>query len=335
LPCGPDQPSEDLRKRFDRIKHVVSDLLRQWSETIARPATLAVPERWPVLVQPTGPLKPLERVSIHEAVMATLFREFTEHRQSYRSEEETGWLILGLRDETSATVMATLPAGANRDAGEAHVQFNSEAQAVAMRLLFPRERRLKLLGVVHTHPGTLRHPSRGDFEGDRDWVTQLPGQQGIFGIGTVSPKGDEQHLAHTQQQNGLRFDWYCLKREDRRYQPRAIEVIDGPDLAEDLRPIWPILESHAAELERIARQLAKVRFNVLATPEPALGVVIGLTELKHTLQVVITQNHRQFLYEVDGELFLPNLPAEMPLEPAIYRFLQEFAIRQHQANSSD
>ena len=204
-----------------------------------------------------------------------------------------------------------------------------------MRLLFPRERRLKLLGVVHTHPGTLRHPSRGDYAGDREWVAQLPGQQGIFGIGTVSPKGYEQQQPHTQQQDRLRFDWYSLHREDRRYQPRAIEVIAGPDLAEDLRPIWPILESHAAELDRIARQLAKVRFNVLATPEPALGVVVGLTELKQTLQVVITQNHRQFLYEVNGEMFLPDLPAEMPLEPAIYRFLQEFATRQHQANSSD
>ena len=92
-------------------------LLRQWSETIALPATTGITERWPILVQTTGPLKPLERVCFHDAVMATLFREFTEHRQSQRSEEETGWLILGLRDETTATVMATLPAGANRDAG--------------------------------------------------------------------------------------------------------------------------------------------------------------------------------------------------------------------------
>ena len=136
--------------------------------------------------------KPLRRILLHRGVAQTLFDEYAEHRRTDRSEEETGWLLLGQREEEQAIIRATLPAGADREAGEAHVRFNSTAHAVASRIARQADRRLALLGVVHTHPGSLRHPSDGDFRGDIRWVGQLRGAEGVFAIGTADGEGAEE-----------------------------------------------------------------------------------------------------------------------------------------------
>jgi proteasome lid subunit RPN8/RPN11 len=120
-----------------------------------------------------------------DGVGHTLFEEFAGHRAEARGEEETGWVLLGLREAREAVVLATLPAGALRDASVAHVRFNSNAQALASRIVRQTNRRLTMLGVVHTHPGSLRHPSDGDLRGDGQWVANLRGHEGVFGIGTA------------------------------------------------------------------------------------------------------------------------------------------------------
>ena len=110
-----------------------------------------------------------------DQVCRTLFEEFGEHRRSQRGEEEIGWVLLGVREEADALVMATLPAGAHRSAGVAHVRFNSDGQALASRIVRQWDRRLSMVGVVHTHPGSLRHPSEGDYQGAREWLeTPIP-----------------------------------------------------------------------------------------------------------------------------------------------------------------
>ena len=133
---------------------------------------------------------PLERVLLTDGVGRTLFEEFAGHRSEARGEEETGWVLLGLREAREAVVLATLPAGALRDASVAHVRFNSNAQALASRIVRQTDRRLTTLGVVHTHPGSLRHPSDGDFRGDGQWVANLRGKEGVFGIGTADGIAD-------------------------------------------------------------------------------------------------------------------------------------------------
>src|SRR4051812_23474316 len=80
---------------------------------------------------PPASLEKLERVVLTDGVGRGLFEDFARHQQSERGHEETGWLLLGLRRENEAIVLATLPAGASRDAGVAHVRFNSFAQMVA------------------------------------------------------------------------------------------------------------------------------------------------------------------------------------------------------------
>src|SRR5947199_10598974 len=73
----------------------------------------------------------LQRLVLTDQVCRTIFEEYAVHRQSTRGEEETGWVLMGLREADETLVLATLPAGAERSRGFAHVRFNAGAQALA------------------------------------------------------------------------------------------------------------------------------------------------------------------------------------------------------------
>src|SRR5579872_5515964 len=129
--------------------------------------------------------QPLERVLLTDGVGRTLFEEYAAHRAQANGDLETGWMLLGLREPHEAIVLATLPAGVEVNASATHIGFNTSGQALASRIVRQHDKRLRILGVVHTHPGSLRHPSDGDFHGDSQWVPQLRGGEGVFGIGTA------------------------------------------------------------------------------------------------------------------------------------------------------
>src|SRR5262249_56436420 len=126
------------------------------------------PERLP-LVEAEAPAAPsavyrrLKRVVVTDEVSRTLFAEFAAHRGTARGDEEIGWVLLGVREASEALVLATLPAGAQRRAGIAHVQFNSTAQALASRIVRQADKRLPLLALLPTHPRTLPHPTTRDY----------------------------------------------------------------------------------------------------------------------------------------------------------------------------
>src|SRR5439155_13588721 len=114
---------------------------------------------------------------------------------------------------------------ADRDAGEAHVWITGPAHLLASRIVRQQDRGLAMLGVVHTHPGSLRHPSRGDLRGDREWVPQLRGGEGVFGIGTADattePGGtpiSSHPKPHVQCLGDLRFSWYSLAAGERYHE---------------------------------------------------------------------------------------------------------------------
>ena len=205
--------------------------LERWLEADVPALPIAEPSAEPSM------LKRIERVTLTDSVARQLFGDYREHRASPRGQEETGWIMLGLREIDSAIVLALLPAGANRDAGRAHVRFNSEAQALATRIVRQTDRRLTILGVAHTHPGLLRRPSSGDYDGDSQWVKQLRGGDGIFAIGTFDAKAKrdepvsilEQPAENVQQFQGLRFDWYALSRHENNYRKLPIQISLGPD----------------------------------------------------------------------------------------------------------
>ena len=307
----------------------------EWKEAIRNAARAA--RKWADRVSaPVAPLKPIasratyepiRKVQLTDEVSRMLFDEYAAHRNTERGTEETGWVLLGIRNGDEAIVMVTLPAGAERDAGESHVQFHAEAQAVASRIVRQSDKRLTLLGVVHTHPGTLRHPSSGDFRGDREWVQNLRGGEGIFGIGTVADRVPKTGVAiHPQPQTlqyaDLRFDWYTLAEGEKKYRPVPVELTIGPDLAKPLRKIWTDIENHAVAIDRLARQLTNVQFEV----GESLNILVGLAA-NGQLRACIEGKSVRFFYEVGEDAFQIDLPAGTRPDQGIYLILAELAVR--------
>src|SRR5437899_6721752 len=207
---------------FQALGQIASRLLSDVKKSFARQQKEKSEKR--EVAPPAANYQPLKRVIITDGVGRTLFEEYAGHQGGQRGEEETGWVLLGVRQEDEALVLATLPAGAERDAGVGHVQFNSSGQVVGSRYVRQTDRRLTILGVVHTHPGSLRHPSDGDFRGDSKWVAQLRGGDGIFGIGTADARpGPTDAVAwqpqpHRQCLGDFCLSWYALVKAARAYR---------------------------------------------------------------------------------------------------------------------
>ncbi len=294
---------------------------RKWADRVSAPVAPVKP------IASRATYEPIRKVQLTDEVSRMLFDEYAAHRKTERGTEETGWVLLGIRNGDEAIVMVTLPAGAERDAGESHVQFHAEAQAVASRIVRQSDKRLTLLGVVHTHPGTLRHPSSGDFRGDREWVQNLRGGEGIFGIGTVADNAPKTGVAiHPQPQTlqyaDLRFDWYTLAEGEKKYRPVPVELTIGPDLAKPLRKIWTDIENHAVAIDRLARQLTNVQFEI----GESLNILVGLAA-SGQLRACIEGKSVRFFYEVGEDAFQIDLPAGTRPDQGIYLILAELAAR--------
>jgi proteasome lid subunit RPN8/RPN11 len=270
--------------------------------------------------------RPLRRVVLTDGVARSLFSEYSAHRRSERGDEETGWVLLGWREEDEAIVRATLPAGADREAGEAHVRFNSIVQAVASRVVRQSDRKLAMLGVVHTHPGSLRHPSDGDYRGDIQWVGQLRGAEGVFSIGTADGKytrpGEEAWRPRPNMicRGSLSFTWYTLGDGAGSYQAVPTELVDGPDLAANLRSAWDVLEDHALRLERLARQQARLAFEVLPN---GLAALLSLAD-GHALRATLTKEGVRYFLLRDGQPLATDLH-EPRVDRGVYQLLAELA----------
>jgi proteasome lid subunit RPN8/RPN11 len=293
------------------------------------------PSRPQIADEPVSPSPPayegLKRVVLTDGVGRTLFEEYAAHREGSRGDEETGWVLLGLRDVNEAVVLATLPAGAERSAGVAHVQFNSNGQALASRVVRQQDRRLIMLGVVHTHPGSLRHPSDGDYRGDSMWVGQLRGKEGVFGIGTADgkmPVGTvfaHQPRPHVQRWGELCLSWYALGEGDPHYRPLPVGLTLGPDLARYLHQVWPIVEAHAEELERLYRQQAGIQCDVVEGDNgPALAVTVALAEPKSAIRVLLERKAVRYYLVREGEQFAAD-PHTTCVDHGVYLLLAELA----------
>lgn len=298
--------------------------LRRWLASWWTPAVppLAVPSAQRASPGPPTPpsVGRLERVVLTEQVAQTLFEDFAVHRGTDRGEEEIGWTLLGLRQGSDAIAMATLPAGTQRDSGLAHVQFNCEAQAIGSLIVRQLDKRLVTLGMVHTHPGSLRHPSGGDYRGDIEWVQQHRGGEAIFGIGTADAR-DENPTAHQQIEGELCFSWYALHEGDSTYRRLSVSMMSGPDLARPLHPVWETLEHFALPLQRLAHQLTRVVFEAL---HGTLVVTLNLADPGHRLRVVLQNDEVRYYVEQGSQVSAVN-PDEPSLERAVYLILAELA----------
>jgi proteasome lid subunit RPN8/RPN11 len=283
------------------------------------------------VVRGSRPYLPLQRILLTDGVSRTLFEEYAAHRESPRGDEETGWMLLGLREADEALAVATLPAGTEREAGVAHVRFNAMAQAVGSRFVRQHDRRLVTLGVVHTHPGSLRHPSDADFRGDSAWVGQLRGKEGVFGIGTAdAPAGGGALVGrhpkpHVQSWGRLCLAWYVLAEGDPNYRPLPVELTLGPDLARPLHSIWATIETHAERLDRLARQQAGVAFEVVSGARgPTLALSIPLAEPGDVIRVLLDDKEVDYLLERGGEVLAAD-PHESRVDQGVYLLLAELA----------
>lgn len=276
----------------------------------------------------------LERVLLTDEANRTILDEFAAHRRGARGDEETGWFLLGVRGQREATVLATLPAGTGADTGIAHVRFNSDAQALASRIVRQWDRRLVHLGVLHTHPGSLRHPSDGDYRGDIQWVRVLRGREGIFGIGTAEAlaarNGNGAHVAyqpqrHMQILDELCLSWYSLRDGDHGYRPLEVGVTLGPDLARPLRPVWPAIETHAEELDRLCCQQAGIAFEMLLEDEePVLALTMKLAGPKESLRVLLNNTAARYYLIRDTDVIEVD-PREERIDRSVYLILAELA----------
>jgi proteasome lid subunit RPN8/RPN11 len=314
---------------FQTLVSTASRLLGDLQRSLLR-------EPWPEPAPAAAPAAPpqyrrLERVLLTDEVARTLFEEYTAHRASARGEEETGWVLLGIRDVSEVVVLATLPAGAERNAGVSHVRFNASAQALASRIVRQADRRLTMLGVVHSHPGSLRHPSDGDFQGDSQWVEHLRGREGVFGIGTADAELvpgvciARQPQRHLQCLGELCFSWYALMQGDRHYRPLPLALTLGPDLARPLHPLWRTIERHAEALDRLCRQQAGVTFQTLdGLYGPALAVNIVLAGAGERLRLLVEEKEVRY-YLVRGDELLEVEVHESQVDRGVYLVLAELA----------
>ena len=279
------------------------------------------------------PQGPIQRVLLTDTVSRTLFGEYAAHRKSPRGTEEIGWDLIGVRQGDAAVVLATLPAGEGRDSSSAHVMFNRAAQGVAGRILRQESRKLRILGVAHTHPGSLRHPSSNDYRGDVDWVAYLRGAEGVFGIGTAdaAPNPDAgiswQPAPNVQCLGELCLSWYALGAKDRNYRPLPVELTIGPDLALTLRPVWGELESHAERLDRLARQLNGVRLEVApGHQKSALAVTVPLPDDGRAIRIELEGKVVRYrLLTPDGALAADL--REDRVDVGVFLMLSELAAR--------
>ncbi len=322
-----------LQALVSTASKLFNDLNRSWLRDRSSPWQ-ALPHTLP---RSSQKYQVLTRVVLTDGVARTLFEEFAAHQEEERgtlgthATTETGWLLLGLREAEQAVVLATLPAGTECDASASHVLFNSTAQALGSRIVRQQDRRLAIVGVVHTHPGSLRHPSEGDYRGDCDWVRNLRGQEGVFGIGTTDggPLLDaiyaQQPKPHIQCLGKLCFSWYSLRYGDASYRPLPVNVTLGPDLAQPLRSVWRIIEAHAARLERLYCQQANVTFDVVAGDHgPRLAMDLPLPEPGSALRVLLSEKEVRYYLSRDGDMLATDI-AEERVDRGVYLLLAELA----------
>lgn len=182
----------------------------------------------------------------------------------------------------------------------------------------------------------MRTPSGGDLRGDRDWVVNLRGREGVFGIGTHIHESEDglentpvaqQPAPNVLQYQQAAFNWYTLAQDDRRYQRVPVQVTIGPDLAAPLRSIWATIEEHAGPLEQLAQQLRNVRFEIgTVSGVPTLSVRIGLGNGRSAVRVLLEGKSTRFFREQeDGSTTPFDLPIATRPNHGVYLLLAELA----------
>lgn len=285
------------------------------------------PKSPPIIHVPPALPRTQSRYFVAQGVLATLFDEYADHRQSLRGNEEIGWLLLGRRSDDEIHVVGTIPAGTHRDASAVHVSFDIEAQTLASRIVRQTDRRLQIVGIVHTHPGSMRHPSDGDLHGDKQWIRQLQYAEGLFAIGTADGRASAAN-ASTTVVNGLCFSWYALGADDADYRRAEIDVLAGADVGSPLRDIWAAVEWSNKPINRICQLFAAVRLGIITEDGVAwVRVAIVLPWPGQQLYILLSTTEVRYYWE-DGQSLVAIDPQEADIEVALLMILTELTRKQ-------
>ena len=104
-----------------------------------------------------------------------------------------------------------------------------------------------------------------------------------------------------------------------------MEIVPGADLAFPLRAVWAIIEEQAERLDRLARQQARVGFEIGGEPgRPALTLLVPLAHAGLALRVVLTGKEVRYFLARDGSLLAADLSEPLP-DCGVYRLLAELA----------
>lgn len=295
--------------------------------------------------QGSAPAIPTGTVRIHKGVLDTMFEDFQKHKETDRGEEETGWMLLGRREAGVVIIEAALPPGEFRDAGTAHVNVNSTAISVAMRVLKKSHPRLDVIGMAHTHPGSLDRPSEGDYRGDIVWVRKLPGRQGVFAIGVwefdepVNFLDDDANQGSGDVREPVppiapvscfrdgrsRFNWFSLSEGDGWYKACPMEPVAGDDFGQSVRQHWEVLEHFAGSIDRLLQMQPGMRMGLLPVSDgvaPAMVLCQPLARDGEELQVVLQGRDARFFRMSAEEIDELQAPRER-LDTAFFEVMAE------------
>src|SRR5437870_3666964 len=87
---------------WQALKRTAFRLLDTAKRSLRRPRRFPAPQ--PNHAPPAASYGPLRRVRLTDGVAHTLFEEYADHRCEARGDEETGWVLLGLREAEEAVV---------------------------------------------------------------------------------------------------------------------------------------------------------------------------------------------------------------------------------------
>jgi hypothetical protein len=123
----------------------------------------------------------------------------------------------------------------------------------------------------------------------------------------------------------LCLSWYSLQQGDRQYQALPVELVLGPDLARPLHNVWPTIEAHAEQLDRLARQQANIAFEVVqGRSAPALAVTIPLAEPEEAIQVLIDGKEVCYVLVRGGDYLVAD-SRDQRIDHGVYMLLAELA----------
>src|SRR5262245_55324291 len=97
-------PREIMRVMLQVLVSTASQLLADLNRSLLREKKPTAAPR-PMIAGPVARYQPLQRVLLTDGVGRTLFEEYATHRAQARGDEETGWMLMGLREKDEALVL--------------------------------------------------------------------------------------------------------------------------------------------------------------------------------------------------------------------------------------